>query len=93
VVANIRERLAVNKQGSHSFHMERFNLKKLNEIQGKDKYRVEVSKRFAALEYLEAEVEIITIWETIRENIKMSAKEGLGYYELKQHKPWFDEGC
>jgi hypothetical protein len=23
----------------------------------------------------------------------MSAKESLGYYELKKHKPWFDEGC
>jgi hypothetical protein len=31
VVANIRERIAVNKQGSHKCHMERFNLKKLNE--------------------------------------------------------------
>jgi hypothetical protein len=31
--------------------------------------------------------------ETIRENIKISAKESLGYYELKKHKPWFDEGC
>jgi hypothetical protein len=29
----------------------------------------------------------------IRENIKISAKESLGYYELKKHKPWFDEGC
>jgi hypothetical protein len=28
VVAKIRERIAVNKQGSHTFHMERFNLKK-----------------------------------------------------------------
>jgi hypothetical protein len=34
VVAEIRERLAVNKQGSHTFHMERFNLKKLNEVRG-----------------------------------------------------------
>jgi hypothetical protein len=39
------------------------------------------------------EVEINTIWETIRENIKISAKESLGYYELKKHKPSFDEGC
>jgi hypothetical protein len=31
VVAKIRERLEVNKQGSHNFHVERFNLKKLNE--------------------------------------------------------------
>jgi hypothetical protein len=29
----------------------------------------------------------------IRENVKISAKESLGYYELKQHKSWFDEGC
>jgi hypothetical protein len=45
------------------------------------------------LEDLEAEVEINTIWETIRENIKISVKESLGYYELKKHKPWFDKGC
>jgi hypothetical protein len=32
-------------------------------------------------------------WETIRENIKMSAKNSLGYYELKKHKPWFNERC
>jgi hypothetical protein len=29
----------------------------------------------------------------IRENIKISAKESLGYCELKKHKPWFDEAC
>jgi hypothetical protein len=29
----------------------------------------------------------------IRENIKISAKESLGYYELRKHKPWFEEGC
>jgi hypothetical protein len=29
----------------------------------------------------------------IRMNIKMSVKESLGYYELKQLKPWFDKGC
>jgi hypothetical protein len=41
-VANIRERIAVNKQGSHKYHMERFNLKNLNEVEGKEKYYVEV---------------------------------------------------
>jgi hypothetical protein len=55
--------------------MERFNLKKLNEVEVKDRCRVEVSNRFAALEDLDPEVEINTIWETIRENIKISAKE------------------
>jgi hypothetical protein len=73
--------------------MERFNLKKLNEVEGKETYSVEVSNRFAALEDLDAEVEINIIWESIRENIKIKGKESLGYYEPKQHKPWFDGGC
>jgi hypothetical protein len=38
--------------------MERFNLKKLNEVEGKEQYRVMVSNRFAVLEDLDAEVEI-----------------------------------
>jgi hypothetical protein len=51
VVAKVRERLAVNKQGSNIFHMERFNLMKLNEVGSKEQYGVEVSNRFAALEH------------------------------------------
>jgi hypothetical protein len=47
VVAKIRERIAVNKQGSQKCHVERFNHKMLNEIEGKEKYHVEVSNRFA----------------------------------------------
>jgi hypothetical protein len=35
VVAKVRDRRAVNKQTTHRVHMERFNLKKLNEVQGK----------------------------------------------------------
>jgi hypothetical protein len=56
-VAKLRERLAVNKQRSHRFHMERFNLK-LNKVESKEQYCVEVSNRFAALEGLDAEVKI-----------------------------------
>jgi hypothetical protein len=36
---------------------------------------------------MHAEVEINSDWETIRENNKISAKDNLGYYELKKHKP------
>jgi hypothetical protein len=39
------------------------------------------------LEDLGNEVEINNAWEMIRENIKISARENLGYYELKTHKP------
>jgi hypothetical protein len=40
VVAKVREKLAVNKQRSQGFIMERFNLKKLNEVEGKEQFRV-----------------------------------------------------
>jgi hypothetical protein len=48
---------------------------------------------FSAFENLDAEVDISRTLETVRENIKISAEESLGYYELKNHKPWFDKGC
>jgi hypothetical protein len=73
VVAKIMERLAVNKQTLHRFHVERFSLKKLNEIEGKGQYHAEVSNRFVALEVTDAEVEINSAWEMTTENIKISA--------------------
>jgi hypothetical protein len=92
VVAKVRERLAMNKQKSQRFHIERLSLKKLNEVEGKEQYHVEVSNRFAALEDLDTEVEIDSAWEMVRENIKILAKESLGYYELRKYKPWVDKG-
>jgi hypothetical protein len=92
-MVKVRGREAVNKQRSHRFHMERVNLKKLNETEGKQQYRVEVSNRFAALEGLDVEVETISDWEIITETINISAKECLGYCELKKHKPWVDQAC
>jgi hypothetical protein len=32
----VRERLAVSKQTTHRVHMERVNLKKLNQVEGKE---------------------------------------------------------
>jgi hypothetical protein len=78
VVTKVRERLSANKQRSQKFQMEKLNLKKLNDVEGKEKNRVEVSYRFAALEDVDAEVDINSARETIRENIKISTKESLG---------------
>jgi hypothetical protein len=39
-MANVRDRLEVSKQKTHRVHMERFNLKKLNEVEGKEQCRV-----------------------------------------------------
>jgi hypothetical protein len=49
----------------------------LNMADGKENYHVEVSSRSPVLENLDAGVEIDSSWETIKENIKNSAKENL----------------
>jgi hypothetical protein len=61
--------------------------------QGIEKYCVQVANRFTDLEDLDAEVEINSAWKMITENMKISAKESLGYLEWKKHDPWFDKGC
>jgi hypothetical protein len=87
VVTKVRERLGVSKQGAQKFDGERFNLRKLNELEVKKKYQIEITDRFAALENLIVDEDINRVWENIKENIKTSAKESLGLHELKQHKP------
>jgi hypothetical protein len=46
----IRERLEASKQTKHIFHMERFNFKKLNEVEGKEQYFVDTSNMLTASE-------------------------------------------
>ena len=93
VVAEVTERLAVSKQGAQNFDGERFNLRKLNAVEVRKQYQIEITNRFAALENLSDNKDINRAWESIKENIKTSAKESLGMCKLEQHKPWFDEKC
>jgi len=88
MVAKVRERLAVRKQAAQRFDGERFNLGKLNELDVRKQYQIEITNRLAALENLSDDEDINRAWEDIKENIKTSAKESLGLQELKQHKPW-----
>ena len=83
MVAKLRERLTVHKQAALKFEGERFNLRKLKELEVKEKYQIEITDRFAALENLSDSEDINRAWENIKENIKTSAKESLGLYELK----------
>jgi hypothetical protein len=93
VVAKVRERLAVSKQAAQKFDAERFNLKKLSELEVRKQYQLKISNRFAALENLNFTEDINRAWENIKENIKISAQESLGLHEQKQFKPWFDAEC
>ena len=89
MIAKVRERLAVGKQATQRFDRQRFNLRKLNKLEVRKQYQIEITNRFAALENLNDDVN--RTWENIKESIKTSAKDSLGLHELKQHKPWFDE--
>jgi hypothetical protein len=86
-VAKLRERISVSKRARQNSDLERFDLKKLDAIKDKEKYQVEISSRFAALESLDESFDINNAWESIRENIKTSAEQYLGYNRLKHIKP------
>jgi glycine betaine/choline ABC-type transport system substrate-binding protein len=91
IAAKARDRLAVSKRDAQKIDTERFNVKKLNEGDIKEQYQVTIRSKFAALENLEDSGDINRACENIRENIKTSAQESLGYCESKRRKPWFDE--
>jgi hypothetical protein len=42
--------LTISKQAAQNFDGERFNLKKLNELEIRKQYQIKISNRFAALE-------------------------------------------
>jgi hypothetical protein len=44
VVAKIRERLTVSKRLVNKMDMDRFNLRKLNEVEVKEQYQVPIKK-------------------------------------------------
>jgi len=85
--------LAVSKQAAQKFYVDRFALRKLNELEVRKQYQIEITNRSAALGNLRDDKDIKRAWENIQENIKTSAKASLGLYGLKQHQQWFDEEC
>jgi len=75
VTAKVRERLAVGKQVAQRFDRQRFNLRKLNELEVRKQYQIEITNRFAALENSDDKEDVNRSWENIKENIQTSAKE------------------
>ena len=87
MVAKVRERLEVSKQAAQKLDGERFNLRKLKELEVKKQYQIEITNRFAALGNISDYEDISRAWENIKENTKTSAKESLVPHELKKQKP------
>jgi len=55
--------------------VERFNLRKLSDLEVRKQYQITISIRLAVLENLNKSEEINRASESIKENIKTSAKE------------------
>ena len=86
--------MAVRKKEAQKSDGGRFNLRKLNDLEVRKQYQIEITNRFAALENVSEDEDINRAWESIKVNIKTSATESLGLHEkTKQYKPWFDEEC
>ena len=83
VVAKVRERLAVSKQAAQKFNGERFNLRKLNVLEVRKGYKIEITNRFAALGNLNVDEDINRDLQNIKGNIKSPATEGLGLPQMK----------
>ena len=49
LVAKVRERLAVRRQAAQRSDGGRFNLRKLNDLEVRKQYQIEITNRFAAL--------------------------------------------
>jgi hypothetical protein len=82
VVAKLKEIISIRKRERRKF----------DDVEVKERNQVEISNRFAALEGLDESFDN-NILESIRENIKTSAKENVGYQKLKHYKPWFHDDC
>ena len=74
MVAKVRESLAVNKQAAQKFDVERFNIRKLNELEVRKRYWIEISKRCAALENLSDSEDINKVWKTLKRISKPQLK-------------------
>jgi hypothetical protein len=67
----------LSKQETPNFDEERFDIRKVNELDVRKQYQIENTNMFAALETLSDDEDINCAWENVIENIKSSAKMSL----------------
>jgi hypothetical protein len=64
-VVKLRERISISKRARQNFDLESFDVKNLNDVEVTEKYHVEISNRFAALESLDESFENNNAWELL----------------------------
>ena len=82
MITKVRERLVVSKEVEQRLEVERFNLKKVGELETIS------DKDLKSLENLHERKDTNRAWENIKRNKKKnSSKQSLCLYEWMQHKP------
>jgi hypothetical protein len=71
----------VSKQEGQTFDVERFNLRKIRELEFRKQYHIKISNKSGSLENLSDSENKYRAWEDTKENTKTSATESLGLYE------------
>jgi hypothetical protein len=71
--------LTVSKQAVQNFDGERFNLRKINELEIRTQYRIKISNKFAALQNFSDSEDVTRALENVKENIK-TYDNGIRFY-------------
>jgi hypothetical protein len=66
VVAKVRERLAVRKKAAQKSDGGRFKLRKLNDVEVRKHYQIEIKNTFAALEDVSEDEDINRAWRALQ---------------------------
>jgi hypothetical protein len=75
LAANVREGYALSKKTAQKFSVERFNLRKLNELEDRKEYQIKISKRFTGLKTLSDSKELIWLGKKLRRISKRLPKQ------------------
>ena len=62
MIEKVRDRLAVSKQATQKLDGEKFNLRKLKDLEVKKQYQIEITNRFPALGNLSDNEDINRAW-------------------------------
>ena len=66
--------MVVSKEAAQKFDVERFNIRKLNELKVRKEYQTEITNGFAALGNLSDDEDINRTWGTLRKITKPRLK-------------------
>jgi hypothetical protein len=96
VIGRLRVRLSTKRTRKGKSSFERFDTEKLKTNHWKDRYQVEISNMFEALQTVTENPDEIGVderWEIIEQTVKDAVKATIDYRKKRKDKPRFDEDC